>query len=80
MAGELGLPPMIVVGHSMGGMVALELSHRHPGLVLALACLDSTVLTPPGRPSRIHSLLEGLKTTAWQGYFRRYFEAGLRSH
>lgn len=75
MAEQMGLSPMNVVGHSMGGAVALELSHRHPGLVLTLACLDSTVLTPPGRPSRIHSLLEGLKSEAWQGYFRRYFEA-----
>jgi pimeloyl-ACP methyl ester carboxylesterase len=79
MAGEMGLPPMNVVGHSMGGMVALELSHRHPGLVLTLACLDSTVLTPPGRPSRIHSLLDGLKSDAWRGYFRRYFEAAFES-
>jgi pimeloyl-ACP methyl ester carboxylesterase len=75
MAEQMGLSSMNVVGHSMGGAVALELSHRHPELVLTLACLDSTVLTPPGRPSRIHSLLEGLKSDAWQGYFRRYFEA-----
>jgi pimeloyl-ACP methyl ester carboxylesterase len=74
-AAALGIARLTAVGHSMGGMVALELCYRHPGLVAAVACLDSTVLTPPGRPSRIHSLLDGLKSTAWQGYFTRYFEA-----
>ena len=66
---------MAAVGHSMGGMLALELCHRHPGRVAALACLDSTLLSPTGRPSRAHALMDGLKSTAWQGYFLRYFEA-----
>jgi len=71
----LELPACVAVGHSMGGMVALELCARHPELVAGVACLDSTLLTPPGRPSRVRSLLEGLRSTAWKGYFRRYFEA-----
>jgi len=75
MALVLGIRSLTAVGHSMGGMVALELARRHPGLVNAVACLDTTVLTPPGRPSRIFSLLEGLRSTAWRGYFLRYFES-----
>jgi len=63
------------VGHSMGGMVVLELAHQHPERVAGVACLDSTVISPPGRPSRIHSLLDGLRSSAWRGYFQRYFEA-----
>lgn len=74
-AAALGITRLTAVGHSMGGVVALELCHRHPDLVAAVACLDSTVLPPPGRPSRIHSLLDGLRSTAWKGYFLRYFEA-----
>lgn len=74
-AGRQGWPPLVAVGHSMGGVVALELSLRHPGRVAGVACLDSTVLTPPGRPTRMHSLLEGLRSTAWKNYFRRYFES-----
>lgn len=70
----LSLPRVVAVGHSMGGMLAVELSHRHPHLVAAVAGLDSTLLTPPGRPSRIMSLLDGLKSTAYQGYFLRYFD------
>ncbi len=71
----LGVPRVVAVGHSMGGAIALELCLRRPDLVAGVACLDSTLLTPPGRPSRVHSLLDGLRSTAWQGYFIRYFEA-----
>ncbi len=70
----LDLPPVVAVGHSMGGMLAVELCHRHPGLVAAVAGLDSTLLTPPGRPSRIMSLLDGLKSPAYHKYFLHYFE------
>jgi pimeloyl-ACP methyl ester carboxylesterase len=37
----LGLDPAIVVGHSLGGIVALVLNSRHPELVLGVVCVDS---------------------------------------
>jgi len=74
-ADALELSSVVAVGHSMGGVVALELCRRHPGLVAGVACLDSTLLTPLGRPSRMHTLLEGLRSDSWQSYFLRYFEA-----
>ena len=40
--------PVVVVGHSMGGRVALELSHRWPGLVRALVLLDTHIVEEPG--------------------------------
>lgn len=76
---QLECPPVVAVGHSMGGMVAMELSYRHADKVAAVACLDSTLVAPPGRPSRIHSLLEGLRSSAWRGYFTRYFESAFDS-
>ena len=40
--GELGVGPVIIVGHSLGGAVGLSIAGRHPGLavqaVLALSC------------------------------------------
>ena len=41
---QLGLVKPIVVGHSMGGNVALELAARYPGLPVAIAMIDSVIL------------------------------------
>ncbi|KNB50727.1 alpha/beta fold hydrolase [Streptomyces caatingaensis] len=48
----LDLAPAAVVGHSMGGHVALLLARRHPGLVRSLVIVDTTVLNrePETRP------------------------------
>jgi pimeloyl-ACP methyl ester carboxylesterase len=44
---ELGLEQVVVLGHSMGGAVAAEMIKAHPGLVRAVALLDSTLLPDP---------------------------------
>ncbi len=47
--GELGLGPVLAVGHSMGGAVALILAGRYPALVSGVIMLDSPwAVTPPG--------------------------------
>jgi pimeloyl-ACP methyl ester carboxylesterase len=38
---ELGIGPAIVIGHSLGGLIALLLNDRHPGLVLGIIMGDS---------------------------------------
>jgi pimeloyl-ACP methyl ester carboxylesterase len=43
---ELGLPPAIVVGHSLGGRVALLLNWRHPEAVCGIVMGDSPVGFP----------------------------------
>jgi pimeloyl-ACP methyl ester carboxylesterase len=40
--------PAVVVGHSLGGLIALRLAVDEPGLVAGLLLLDPTPLTPPG--------------------------------
>ena len=50
---QLGLYRPVVVGHSMGGQVALELARRRPDLVAGLALLDAPICPPA-------PLLEGL--------------------
>lgn len=39
----LGLPPAVVVGHGMGGQVALELAATHPEVVAAVCLIDSVL-------------------------------------
>lgn len=43
---ELEITRADFVGHSMGGVVAVELAHRHPDLVHAIATLDSPSIIP----------------------------------
>lgn len=50
----LGAGPVHLAGHSMGGLVALHVAGRHPGLVRSLTLIDSAVVArkPPGPPRR----------------------------
>jgi pimeloyl-ACP methyl ester carboxylesterase len=50
---RLNLGPSIVVGHSMGGMVALDFAARYPDQVRAAIILEGMILAP--------DLLEGLR-------------------
>lgn len=56
---ELDVAPAVVVGHSLGGVVALVLNERHPDLVLGTVIGDSPISPAlaesrgPGLPERI---------------------------
>ena len=43
---ELGVQPCVVVGHSMGGFVAVALADRHPSLVSRLVLVDGGLALP----------------------------------
>ncbi|ALJ20038.1 alpha/beta fold hydrolase [Microbacterium sp. No. 7] len=47
---HLGIAPTLVVGHSMGGFVAVVFAHRHPELVTRLLLVDggAPLATPEG--------------------------------
>ena len=45
MCGQLGLVRPIIVGHSMGGAIALALAAAHPQLPRAILMLDGAILT-----------------------------------
>ncbi|MFD0662098.1 alpha/beta fold hydrolase [Thermocatellispora tengchongensis] len=52
-AHHLGLGPITVLGHSMGGVTAFQLAARHPGLVRALIVEEGgAVNQPPRWPTR----------------------------
>ena len=54
---QLAVIKPVVIGHSMGGNIALELAARHPDLPAAIVMVDSAILLPP-------ELLEGVKPFA----------------
>ncbi|HEY1452753.1 MAG TPA: alpha/beta hydrolase [Roseiarcus sp.] len=43
---HLGLAKVVVIGHSMGGIVAFDLASRYPELVSALVMLDAAIVLP----------------------------------
>ncbi|MER2194743.1 alpha/beta fold hydrolase [Methylobacterium brachiatum] len=59
---QLGLVKPIVIGHSFGGAVGLELCGRHPDLAAGLVMIDSIVLPSPDQRGNVElaQLLSGV--------------------
>lgn len=73
---ELGVTRAVLVGHSMGGIVAVHVAARHPQLAAGVVLLDSPLLPPAGFAELVPPLLEGMRspgfrdvTRAFQGQF-----------
>jgi pimeloyl-ACP methyl ester carboxylesterase len=79
LADHLGLERPLVVGHSMGGAVALELAVRRPGLPAAIVILDNTVMPPPDRRARMEELARALAGPGYRDAMRQTLEAGFFS-
>lgn len=59
---QLGLQRPVVIGHSFGGAVALELCGRFPRFAAGLVMIDSIVLPAPGvrESAMVAGLIEGI--------------------
>jgi pimeloyl-ACP methyl ester carboxylesterase len=55
---QLGLRDFVLVGHSMGGMVSLVYAATHPGRVARLVIVDTTMLMPMNRISKMREFGE----------------------
>lgn len=58
---ELELPKPILVGHSMGGIVAFDVAARYPDLPAAIVMLDAAVVLPPAAHAAIPEFLRRLQ-------------------
>src|SRR5581483_5036529 len=67
---DVGRP--VVIGHSMGGIVALALAVRHPALPRAIAALDSPLPPLAGGTAAREALLASLAGPGYQASARRY--------
>ena len=61
LCGELGVRRSVVIGHSMGGIVAFDLADRYPELVAGLVMIDSAVFRPDASRAALPAFLERLK-------------------
>jgi pimeloyl-ACP methyl ester carboxylesterase len=75
LARALGLDRPVVIGHSMGGVVALELAARHPALPRAAALLDAPIVTPPGLLDAFAPLGAALRTPGHREALRAFYTA-----
>lgn len=64
MAKELRLEKPVVVGHSLGGTVVLEIAARHPTLVSGVVILEALVVAPPPVADGFRPLLDAIKAPA----------------
>jgi pimeloyl-ACP methyl ester carboxylesterase len=64
--GELSIDKATIVGHSMGGQVALEFGARHPELTAGVVLIDSAVFPSPAIIEWLWPAVEALRTSAYQ--------------
>ncbi len=72
MCERIGLEKPVVIGHSMGGIVAFDLASRYPALTAAIVMLDAAVVLPSGARAAIAGFLEELRGPGYEEAQRRY--------
>ncbi len=71
---ELALERPVVIGHSLGGLVALELAATRSAAVAAAALIDSVLLPGADRAEVVEELIAALRGEAPAAALRAYFE------
>jgi len=69
---RLELAKPVVVGHSMGGIVAFDLAARYPDLSSAVVMLDAAIVLPSAARAAIPSLLKELRGPGYREVLRGY--------
>ena len=77
MCERLELAKPVVVGHSMGGIVAFDLAARYPDLPSGVVMLDAAVVLPSAARAAIPGLLDKLRSPGYRGTLRDYVENSL---
>lgn len=77
MCRELKLPKAVVIGHSMGGMVALELAASHPELFSAAVACDSPIVVPEATKGNFTVVREEFSKPEWRTFQRNFIANAL---
>ena len=68
MCAQLGLKKPVVIGHSMGGVVALALALRYPDLPSAIVMVDAPVVRPADAHTRMQRFLKQLRSADYREF------------
>ena len=75
LVGELGLDRPVIVGHSMGGVIANSLARRGTGIARALVLVDAPIVpVPEAQAGMIDAFLTGLQTPGYKDIARVFNE------
>jgi pimeloyl-ACP methyl ester carboxylesterase len=77
LCGELGVKKPIVVGHSMGGMTALELAVRHPDTPAAIVVCDSPMAMPEALRANLVEVSKQFQGPDWRKVHRAFISDAL---
>ena len=74
LCGRLGLRKPVVIGHSMGGLIALELLARAPDLPAAIVAVDSPIVMPRELVEHLRPLTRSFRGPNYREAARRAVE------
>src|SRR5215470_13497999 len=63
---QLKITSPIIIGHSTGGMVAVELAAKHPMLPAAIVLISSGVLFPKAALEDLENVLRGVRSVTYR--------------
>jgi len=77
LCGALAIERPILVGHSMGGIIAYDVAARYPELASAIVMIDAAVVLPERARSAIPAFLEKLRHPGYAEALGDYVSAAL---